>query len=225
MYLEQNIKGLCSKFGIKYSEFIDDLDVDNVSELTIYDLEAVCEEYEVDLLSLLFKPLYRPELWNKKLEKIKLLILDVDGVMTDGGMYFTENGDQIKKYNTKDGMAILHLTKSEFQVAIISSGFKSEMVKTRADLLGIQRCYVGRDPKIEVLNKYCEELNITLENVAIIGDDVNDMEIIKKVGFSASPSDAVNTVKSQVDVVLNKKGGDGCVREFIDAYLLKQPLA
>jgi 3-deoxy-D-manno-octulosonate 8-phosphate phosphatase (KDO 8-P phosphatase) len=224
MYLEQNIKGLCSKFGIKYSEFIDDLDVDNVSELTIYDLEAVCEEYEVDLLSLLFKPLYRPELWNKKLEKIKLLILDVDGVMTDGGMYFTENGDQIKKYNTKDGMAILHLTKNEFQVAIISSGFKSEMVKTRADLLGIQRCYVGRDPKIEVLNKYCEELNITLENVAIIGDDVNDMEIIKKVGFSASPSDAVNTVKSQVDVVLNKKGGEGCVREFIDAYLLKQPL-
>ena len=225
MYLEQNIKGLCSKFGIKYAEFIDDLDVDNVSELTIYDLEAVCEEYEVDLLSLLFKPLYRPELWNKKLEKIKLLILDVDGVMTDGGMYFTENGDQIKKYNTKDGMAILHLTKNEFQVAIISSGFNSEMVKTRADLLGIQRCYVGRDPKIEVLNKYCEELNITLENVAIIGDDVNDMEIIKKVGFSASPSDAVNTVKSQVDVVLNKKGGDGCVREFIDAYLLKQPLA
>ena len=225
MYLEQNIKGLCSKFGIKYSEFIADSDVDNVSELTIYDLEAVCEEYEVDLLSLLFKPLYRPELWNKKLEKIKLLILDVDGVMTDGGMYFTENGDQIKKYNTKDGMAILHLTKNEFQVAIISSGFKSEMVKTRADLLGIQRCYVGRDPKIEVLNKYCEELKITLENVAIIGDDVNDMEIIKKVGFSASPSDAVNSVKSQVDVVLNKKGGEGCVREFIDAYLLKQPLS
>ncbi len=225
MYLEQNIKGLCSKFGIKYSEFIDDLDVDNVSELTIYDLEAVCEEYEVDLLSLLFKPLYRPEFWNKKLEKIKLLILDVDGVMTDGGMYYTENGDQIKKYNTKDGMAIQHLVKNEFQVAIISSGFKSEMVKSRADLLGIQRCYVGRDPKIEVLNKYCEELNITLENVAIIGDDVNDMEIIKQVGFSASPSDAMNTVKSQVDVVLTKKGGEGCVREFIDAYLLKQPLA
>ena len=122
MYLEQNIKGLCSKFGIKYSEFIDDLDVDNVSELTIYDLEAVCEEYEVDLLSLLFKPLYRPELWNKKLEKIKLLILDVDGVMTDGGMYYTENGDQIKKYNTKDGMAIQHLVKNKFQIGIISSG-------------------------------------------------------------------------------------------------------
>ncbi|MEY3237181.1 MAG: hypothetical protein RI883_1282 [Bacteroidota bacterium] len=225
MYLEQNIKGLCSKFGIKYSEFIDDLDVDNVNELTIFDLEAVCEEYEVDLLSLLFKPLYRPELWNKKLEKIKLLILDVDGVMTDGGMYFTENGDQIKKYNTKDGMAIQHLVKNEFQVAIISSGFKTEMVKSRANLLGIQRCYVGRDPKIEVLNKFCEELSITLENVAIIGDDINDMEIIKKVGFSASPSDAVNAVKSQVDVVLNKKGGEGCVREFIDAYLLKQPLS
>ncbi len=66
--MEQNVKGLCSKFGIDYNEFLNDLDVDNVSELTIYDLEAVCEEYEVDLLSLLFKPMYRPDLWSKKLD-------------------------------------------------------------------------------------------------------------------------------------------------------------
>jgi len=131
MYLEQNIKGLCSKFGINYTEFLDDLDVENVSELTVFDLEAVCEEYDVDLLSLLFKPLFRPEIWNKKLEKIKLLVLDVDGVMTDGGMYYTESGDQIKKYNTKDGLAIQHLVKSDFQIAIISSGYNTEMVKAR----------------------------------------------------------------------------------------------
>lgn len=225
MHLEQNIKGLCAKFGIKFNEFMDDLDVDNVSELTIYDLEAVCEEYEVDLHSLLFKPMFRADLWKKKIEKIKLLVLDVDGVMTDGGMYFTESGDQFKKYNTKDGMAIQHLVKSDFQVAIISSGFKTEMVKARAEMLGIQRCYVGRDSKMDILKSFCAELNIGLENVALIGDDINDLEMIKAIGFSASPKDAVNAVKSQVDIVLSKKGGEGCVREFIDSYLLKQALA
>jgi YrbI family 3-deoxy-D-manno-octulosonate 8-phosphate phosphatase len=225
MYFEQNIKGLCSKFGIDYNGFLDDLDVENVSELTIYDLEAVCEEYDIDLMSLLFKPMFRADLWSKKLDKIKLLVLDVDGVMTDGGMYFTESGDQFKKYNTKDGMAIQHLVKSNFQVAIISSGFKAEMVKARAEMLGIQRCYIGRDPKITILNEFCKELGVGLENVALIGDDVNDLEMIKKIGFSACPSDAVNSVKSQVDIILSKKGGEGCVREFIDAYLLKQPLS
>lgn len=224
MFLEQNIKGLCVKFGIKYNEFIEDLDVDNVSELTVFDLEAICEEYEVDLLSLLFKPLFRKELWNKKLEKIKLLVLDVDGVMTDGGMYYTESGDQFKKYNTKDGMAIQHLVKNDFQIAIISSGFKTEMVKARAELLGIQNCYIGRDPKIDILKDLCAKLEINLENVAVIGDDINDLEMVKQIGFSACPSDAVNSVKSQVDVILSKKGGEGCVREFIDSYLLKQAL-
>lgn len=225
MHLQQNLKGLCAKFGVDYNEFLNDLDVDDVNELTVYDLEAVCEEYDVDMLSLLFKPMYRPDLWNKKIEKLKLLVLDVDGVMTDGGMYYTESGDQFKKYNTKDGMAIQHLVKDNFQLAIISSGFKGEMVKSRAELLGIQFCYVGREPKMEILKKHCSDLGITLENVAIVGDDINDLEIIKNVGFSACPSDAVNAVKGHVDVVLTKKGGDGCVREFIDSYILKQPLS
>jgi YrbI family 3-deoxy-D-manno-octulosonate 8-phosphate phosphatase len=224
MNLEINIKGLCSKFGLKYAEFLDDLDVENVSELTIYDLEAICEEYDIDLMSLLFKPMFKPDVWKQKLDKIKLLVLDVDGVMTDGGMYYSEKGDQIKKFNTKDGMAIQHLTKNGYQVAIISSGYTTEMIQKRAELLGVQRVYVGRDPKLTVLNQFCEELGIELNQVAIIGDDVNDLPVIKKVGFSAAPSDAMNTVKSNVDVILTKKGGDGCVREFIDAYILAQPL-
>ena len=224
MNLEINIKGLCSKFGLKYAEFLDDLDVENVSELTIYDLEAICEEYDIDLMSLLFKPMFKPDVWKQKLDKIKLLVLDVDGVMTDGGMYYSENGDQIKKFNTKDGMAIQHLTKNGYQVAIISSGYTNEMIQKRAELLGVQRVYVGRDPKLTVLNQFCEELGIELNQVAIIGDDVNDLPGIKKVGFSAAPSDAMNVVKSNVDVILTKKGGDGCVREFIDAYILAQPL-
>ena len=220
MLLEQNIKGLCAKFGIDFSDFKKDLEVDNVHELTVYDLEAIVEEYQVDLLSLLFKPMFQPEMWKTKLEKIKLLVLDVDGVMTDGGMYFTESGDQFKKYNTKDGMGIQHLVKNNFQLAIISSGYKSEMVKARAELLGIQFCYVGRENKMNVLLQHCQLLGIELKNVAIVGDDINDLEIIKNCGFSACPSDAVNVVKSHVDVVLSKKGGEGCVREFIDTYLL-----
>ena len=224
MHLEQNLKGLCVKFGIDFEDFLNDLDVENVHELTVYDLEAVCEEYEVDLLSLLFKPMFRPELFKVKLDKIKLLILDVDGVMTDGGMYVSENGDQMKRYNTQDGMGIMHLTKSNFQVGIISSGFTNNMVQKRAELLGIQNCYVGRDPKIEILNDWCKKLNLKLEEVAMIGDDINDLEIMKNVGLAVCPSNAVNSVKSICHIILSKKGGDGCVREFIDNYLLKNPL-
>jgi YrbI family 3-deoxy-D-manno-octulosonate 8-phosphate phosphatase len=224
MHLEQNLKGLCVKFGIEFDDFLNDLDVENVHELTVYDLEAVCEEYEVDLLSLLFKPMFRPELFKAKLDKIKLLILDVDGVMTDGGMYVSENGDQMKRYNTQDGMGIMHLTKSKFQVGIISSGFTNNMVQKRAELLGIQNCYVGRDPKIEILNDWCQQLNLKLEEVAIIGDDINDLEIMKNVGLAVCPSNAVNSVKSICQIILSKKGGEGCVREFIDNFLLKNPL-
>ena len=121
-------------------------------------------------------------------------------------------------------MGIIHLTKNNFQVAIISSGFKGEAIQQRADRLGIQHCSVSRNPKMETLKSICKELKIELSNVAIIGDDINDLEVIKNVGFSACPADAVNVVKSNVDVILNKKGGEGCVRELIDFYILTSPL-
>ena len=224
MYLEQNIKGLCAKFGVNYDAFLEDLGIETVDDMTVSDLEIVCEEYDIDLNTLLFKHLFKSDLLISKLKAIKLLVLDVDGVLTDGGMYFTESGDQFKKFNTKDGMAILHLTKNKFPVAIISSGFKADMVQRRAEMLGIQYCFVNRTPKIETLNSLCNELNLTLDNVAFIGDDINDLEVIKNVGFTACPRDAVNTIKSNVDVVLNKNGGDGCVRELIDFYILDEPL-
>lgn len=224
MHLEQNLKGLCAKNGIHFNDFLNDMDVDHVNELTIYDLEAICEEYEVDMLSLLFKSLMKSSNLQLKLDKIKLLVLDVDGVMTDGGMYYNENGDFMKKYNTKDGMAIQNLVKNNFQVAIISSGYKEHVVKTRADLLGIQHCVVTREPKLDVLKNICKDLQLNLDQVALIGDDVNDLEMINHIGISACPSDAVAAVKTKVDLILSKKGGDGCVREFIDAYLLPEPL-
>jgi YrbI family 3-deoxy-D-manno-octulosonate 8-phosphate phosphatase len=98
------------------------------------------------------------------------------------------------------------------------------MVKERARMLKIEKCYIGRDPKMTILEQFCDEMGISLENVALVGDDVNDLEMIRKVGFSACPIDAVNQVKTNVDIILSKKGGEGCVREFIDSYLLKEPV-
>jgi len=224
MYLEQNIKGLCEKFGLDYENFLSELEVEHALELSIYDLEAISEEYEVDLNALIFKSLFKSNELTEKLNKIKLLILDVDGVMTDGGMYFSESGDQIKKFNTKDGMAIIHLTRSDFQVAIISSGFKGEAVKKRAEMLGIQHCTVNREPKTKTLKGICSTLNIGLENVAIVGDDINDLGIMKTCGIAVCPKDAVQAVKNECDIILSLKGGEGCVREFIDDYILKEPL-
>ena len=223
-FLEENIKGLCDKHGMDFHSFIADLEVDHVNELSISDLEAISEEYDCDLYSLIFVHRFKSNELKSKLSEIKLLVIDVDGVLTDGGMYFTESGDQFKKFNTKDGMGILHLTKSGFQVAIISSGFKGELVKNRAEMLGVQYCYVGRDAKLGVLKSHCAELGIDLKNVAMIGDDINDLEVMRSVGLSVCPSDAVKIVKTNSSIILNKRGGEACVREFIDEYLLENPL-
>lgn len=221
MLLKQNIEHLIEAKEVALSEFLTKNEVNSVEEFTLEQLIEIGKHYEVNLKDLLFSDL---RTLSTQLKNIKLLILDVDGVMTDGGMYFTEAGDQMKKYNTKDGMAIIHLTKNDFQVGIISSGFKAEMVKARATLLGIQHFYVGRGKKIEVLNKWCEELGISLSEVAMIGDDINDLEVMQSIGVSACPNDAVAKIKNQAKIILNKKGGEGCVREFIDNYLLSEPV-
>lgn len=224
MYLEENIKGICSRNGLDFVGFLSDMDAEHVNELSLFDLQAICEEYGHDLYTLMFKPLVKTHHIAAKLEKIKLLVLDVDGVLTDGGMYFTENGDQIKKFNTKDGMAVMHLTSTNFQVAIISSGFKATIAENRAKMLNIQHCFVSRDKKIDTLNLLLIELNLKMENVAMIGDDINDAEVMRTIGLAICPSDAVQNIKKISHIVLQAKGGEGCVREFIDGYLLKEPL-
>lgn len=224
MFLEQNIKGLCAKFGVDFYQMLKDFDVDGVTELSILDLEAIAEEYEVDFYSLLFKPLFVFDHLKAKIERIKLLILDVDGVMTDAGMYYTESGDQFKKYNSKDGMGIMKAQEKGLICGIISSAFTDKMVLYRAETLRISHVYVGRDQKITILKQWCEELSITLNEVAIIGDDINDLSIMREVGLSACPKDAVQEVKKEVDIVLTKDGGTGVVREFIDNFLLPEPI-
>ncbi|MEI6765611.1 MAG: HAD-IIIA family hydrolase [Bacteroidota bacterium] len=149
----------------------------------------------------------------------KMLALDIDGVLTDGGMFVTQTGDEFKKFNAKDGLAIKTLTASGIPVAFISSGINGKIIESRAALLGVQKVYVGTWKKLEVLQKWCSEMNIHLENVAYIGDDINDLTVIQNVGLSACPSDAVPAVKAAVSLILSTKGGKGCVREFIDTYI------
>lgn len=219
--LEQNLEAVLFINGLEKITVLNRYNVSDLKQLTITQLEHLCLELKCSFENILLFPQFVDRL---KMRKVKLLILDVDGVMTDAGMFFTESGDQFKKYNAKDGMAIMALTKANFQVGIISSGFKQEMVKARADLLKVQHIYVGRDPKMLILSDWCAKLGLSLEEVAIIGDDINDLEVMQNVGFSACPADAVPRVKRQVDLVLQTKGGHGCVREFIDNYLTEQPV-
>ena len=151
--------------------------------------------------------------------EIKFLALDVDGVMTDGGMFYTDSGEEIKRFDTKDGRGIIELQKSGVQVGLVSSGFRSEIIDGRAKTLGINKVYVGTEPKLGILKAWCKELDINLHEVAYIGDDVNDREIINAVGFSGCPADGMNTIKEIVDVVLTRNGGQGCIREFIEEHL------
>jgi 3-deoxy-D-manno-octulosonate 8-phosphate phosphatase (KDO 8-P phosphatase) len=151
----------------------------------------------------------------------KFLALDIDGVLTDGGMYYTENGDELKKFNAKDGLAIKTLTAAGKYVGFVSSGKNNKMIESRAELLGVQKVFVGTWKKVEVIESWCKELKIDFENVAYIGDDTNDLPAIKKAGLSACPYDAIPLVKKAVHIVLSKKGGEGCVREFVEKYIME----
>lgn len=219
--LTQNITSFLAREKKSLADFFAEYGITNINELTLADLQLFCTNNQLDVENLLTRPMFVD---RSKLKNIKLLILDVDGVLTDAGMFFTENGDQFKKYNAKDGMAIMALPKVGVEVGIISSGYKLEMVKARAELLKINHLYVGQEPKLTILNQWCEKLNITSAEVAIIGDDINDLPVMRAVGFSACPADAVLKVKQTVDLVLQTNGGNGCIREFIDFYLLDEPL-
>jgi len=150
---------------------------------------------------------------------IKMVIFDIDGVMSDGGMYYTEHGDHFKKFNVKDGLAIKKLAKEGYELGIISAGLNLKLIETRAKILDIPHVHSGPDSKIEVFTKWCSELNILPSEVAYIGDDLTDLDMIRAVGLSACPANAVDQVKSEANIVLSRNGGDACVREFIQEYL------
>lgn len=152
--------------------------------------------------------------------QIKLVLADVDGTLTDGGVYILEDGSQFKKFNAKDGMAFKLLKKAGYLTGLISASKSRKMVEERANMLKMDFCYVGDQDKLEVLTAWAHEHEISLDEVAFMGDDVNDLSIIREVGMSACPSDAVNEVKKLVHVVTQAPGGLGAFREWVDQYFL-----
>ncbi len=154
------------------------------------------------------------------MKEIKFLVLDVDGTLTDGGIYITEKGEQFKKFNSRDGLGIKEAMKKGVEVAIISHSMSSAMIDTRANMLGIKYLYIGQRSKKEVLQEWMEELQLERKHIAYIGDDINDLDVMSMVDFTACPSDSIREIKDYVDVVLENSGGHGAVREFIDRFIL-----
>jgi 3-deoxy-D-manno-octulosonate 8-phosphate phosphatase (KDO 8-P phosphatase) len=157
---------------------------------------------------------------REKAARIKMLVLDVDGTLTDGGVYIDANGVQSKKFSIRDGMGITLLREKGIEVGFLSHSRSGSIVEERARMLSIQHVYAGREPKANVLHRWMNSLSLQFDEIAYIGDDVVDIEVMRSVGLSACPADAHHSVIQIADIVLNKKGGDGCVREFIDRYLL-----
>jgi len=154
---------------------------------------------------------------------IELIVLDVDGTLTDGKIIYTENGEEIKNFCVKDGLAIASWVKLGKKVAIIT-GRDSKIVQRRADELGIPYLYQGVNNKKEVLEELLLELNLELENVASIGDDLNDYPMLLSSKISFSPANAHHHILDTVHVVLSRDGGDGAVREMIEQLILQEGL-
>jgi len=154
---------------------------------------------------------------------IELIVLDVDGTMTDGRITYSENGDEIKSFNVKDGLAISSWVKLGKQVAIIT-GRSSQIVARRAKELKIEHFYQGVENKKEVLESLLDRLGLTMENVAAIGDDLNDLKMLKAAKLSFAPSDASHYLHKMVTATLYSKGGEGAVREMIEYLICKEGL-
>lgn len=156
--------------------------------------------------------------FNSVLRNIKLFATDVDGVLTDAGMYYAESGDEWKKFNTRDGMGIKMLQAQGVVTAIITME-QTNIVARRAQKLKIEEVFQGITNKAEVLASLSVKYDIALEHMAYIGDDVNDLPALEIVGFSCAPADCVHEVRSVVDYVCEKRGGEGAVREIADKIL------
>ena len=165
------------------------------------------------------KPLPHPGIAKiSVLRGIKLFATDVDGVLTDGGMYYAESGDEWKKFNTRDGMGIKLLQRAGIITAIVTQE-RTKLVARRAEKLTIPELHQGVMDKLSLVRDMSARYGLTLSQVAYIGDDINDLETLKAVGFSATPADGMPQVAAAVDYICRKKGGEGAVREIIDMIL------
>jgi len=155
---------------------------------------------------------------NGRLSRIRLLILDVDGVMTDGRIVYDANGIETKFFNVKDGHGIKMLQRCGVEVAIIS-GRDSQVAANRARELAIERVYLHATDKLAIYTTLLAQTFLSHEEVAFMGDDLIDIPVLRRVGFSAAPADAVDEVKEIVHYVCRQRGGWGAVREVTDMIL------
>ena len=180
--------------------------------------------YEIDepsdwsIIENLLKMKHETSDLSEKIRKIKCLLVDCDGVLTNGAMYYTENGDEIKKFSTKDGMGFKLLKEKGFLTGIIT-GEDVQLVKRRFEKMNLDILYMGVSDKLKVLNQICEDYKLAYDEIAYIGDDINDIDVIKNVGFGCCVNDSVKSVKNNADYITHSKGGDGAVREVIDLLL------
>ncbi len=156
-----------------------------------------------------------------RLKRIRLFATDVDGVLTDAGMYYSESGEELKKFNTRDGMGIKLLQRAGLITAIVTQE-RTKLVARRGEKLMIPEVHQGVMDKLSLVREMAERHALSMEQVAYIGDDINDLETLKAVGFSATPADGLPQVAAAVDYVCTKKGGEGAVREIIEMILQAQ---
>ena len=155
---------------------------------------------------------------RRKLAAIELLVCDVDGVLTDGGLHYDEHGQVMKRFDVRDGLAIRMLQRAGIEVAFLSGG-RSGAIEQRARHLNVNHCLVGVGDKLSALRKLQASLLLERQQTAFIGDDLNDLTVRSATGLLICPADAVHGLRSQADWILSRRGGDGAVREFSEALL------
>ncbi|MCL8005842.1 HAD-IIIA family hydrolase [Gelidibacter japonicus] len=159
--------------------------------------------------------------YKEYLAHITTFILDVDGVLTDGTILLTTNGDMLRTMHIKDGFAMKTAIDAGYNLCVISGG-SNEGVRKRLNGLGITDVYLGAHNKIDQLNDYLKKNNIKLENVLYMGDDIPDYPVMKLVGLPTCPQDAVPEIKAISKYISHKNGGKGCVRDVIEQVLKVQ---
>jgi 3-deoxy-D-manno-octulosonate 8-phosphate phosphatase (KDO 8-P phosphatase) len=151
-------------------------------------------------------------------KKIKLLLLDVDGVLTDGRLYYGNSGEEMKAFNIQDGLGIKLLQQGNVQVGIIT-GRVSALLQRRADELGISPVVQGREDKLTALNELLQTMDISLDEIAFMGDDLPDLAVIRRVGLGITPANGSATLAQQAHWQTTRRGGDGAVRDVAEMIL------
>jgi 3-deoxy-D-manno-octulosonate 8-phosphate phosphatase (KDO 8-P phosphatase) len=155
---------------------------------------------------------------SKRLNQVRLLVCDVDGVLTDGGLHYDERGSVVKRFDVRDGLAIRMLQRAGIEVAFLSGG-RSGAIEQRARHLDIRHCLVGVGDKLAALQDLLHLLDLGPEHTAFIGDDLNDLTVRPAVGLLVSPANGARGLRRQADLVLRRDGGDGAVRELAELLL------